>query len=268
MRSRLFAGLVAAATFAACNSGTEKTYGQLTVELTDAPNPMIESATAYISSVYLTGGGDDGDSTGGHTVISSASQSYDLLDLTNGVTATLGSATIPTGTYSQLRLVVDSATITLKDPYKFADGTSTRSLKTPSAQQSGIKVNFSGALVIPEGSTTVVVDFDVSRNFLFIGPDSTAPESVMFKPVLHASVKDESGSISGVVTPASAHAVLYAIKGPDTVRTTLADTITGAYTLHFLPAGNYVVKAVGTGLDASKLVVLAASQDTTGVNFP
>lgn len=255
----LFAGIVVA--LGGCGDGTT---GQIAIKLTDAPNPMIQSATVWIRSVYLVGGESE---AGPRYTITDQPQTYDLLTLTGGVTALLGDATIPTGDYTQLRLVVDSARVTLVDGATFGDGTSSRTMTTPSGQQTGIKVNFSGPVHVSPGRTVLVVDFDVARNFVFTGP-SDAPTGVSFKPVLHASVEDLSGSIAGTVTPANDHAFVYAIVGTDTVTSAFADTTTGAYKLWYLPAATYTVAVKGTTLNASKTVTLAVNQDTTGVNFP
>ena len=268
MRSKSFCFLVlipTAVVLTACSSGTDAgTTGQLSVRLTDAPNPIVQSATAYISTIYMIGGSD---TTARRDTISNTKQSFDLLLLTNGVTTALGTATIKTGDYTQMRMIVDSATLTLKAPLKFSDGTSSRTLQTPSAQRTGIKVNFAGPVSVVPGETILIVDFDVLRNFVFTGP-STAPTGVLFKPVLHATVQNVAASIGGAVTPASSKATLYAILNSDTVQTALADTITGAYKLRFLPPGSYTVSAAGTGLAVTKTLTLRAAQDTTGVNFP
>lgn len=268
MRSTSFRLLVVVPTalaLVACGGGTDAgTTGQLNVQLTDAPNALLQSATAYISTIYMIGGAD---TAGRRDTISNTKQSFDLHQLTNGVTAALGTATIRTGSYTQMRLIVDSATVTLKAPLQFSDGTSSRTLQTPSAQRTGIKVNFAGPVSVVPGETILVVDFDVLRNFVFTGPNS-APTGVLFKPVLHATVQNVAASIAGTVTPASAKATLYAILNGDTVHTALADTTTGAYKLRFLPPGAYTVTAAGTGLAASKALTLRAAQDTVGVNFP
>jgi len=268
MRSKSFRFVVlvpAAIVLAACSDTTAAgTTGQLSVQLTDAPNPMVQSATAYISTIYMIGGAD---TAGRRDTITNTKQSFDLLTLTNGVTAALGTATIKTGDYTQMRLIVDSATVTLKSPLKFSDGTSSKTLQTPSAQRTGIKVNFAGPVSVVPGQTILVVDFDVLRNFVFTGP-STGPTGVLFKPVLHATVQNVAASIAGTVTPASSKATLYALLNGDTVQTAMADTTTGAYKLRFLPPGAYSVSAAGTGLAVTKTLTLRAAQDTTGVNFP
>jgi hypothetical protein len=249
----------------ACGNETEPSAnGTLVVRLTDAPSDVLESATIYVSevSVNVNGAGAS------DVVITSTDASFDLLDLQNGVTATIGSASIPTGTYHQVRVLVDSGRVVLKAGHTFSDGTNTAKLTVPSGSQSGIKVNISPPVTVTEGETVLVVDFDVSQSFVFQGP-SDHPNGVLFKPVLHATVLDVAASISGTVTPALSSATVYAIAGTDTVGTAFANPTTGAYTLHFLPPGNYVVgvKATGFQVALSAAIVLGNAQALTGVNF-
>ena len=167
----------------------------------------------------------------------------------------------------QLRFVVDSARVTLVAGKTFSDGTNSKTMKTPSAQQSGIKVNFSGPVNVTPGQTILVVDFDVARNFVFTGP-SASPTGVLFKPVLHASVRDVAGSIAGTVTPVSARARLYAIMNGDTVTSALADSVTGSYKLWFLTPGSYSVAATATGFTTQTASTsVAEAQNVTSVNF-
>ena len=88
---------------------------------------------------------------------------------------------------AQLRLVVDSARITLADGFTFQDGSTTKSLKVPSGGHSGIKVSFPGKLDLTE-DVDVVVDFDVAQNFVFQGPPAR-PHDVLFTPHLKGSVQ-------------------------------------------------------------------------------
>lgn len=251
---------------AACNKTSEPGMGQVTTQLTDAPIANVQSATVWISRIYLIGGSD---TTGTQFTISSTPASYDLLSLQGGVTAALGTATIPAGDYTQMRLVVDSARVTLASPLTFVGGSASATVRVPSGMQTGIKVNLQGAVHVAPGQTILVVDFDASQNFVLTGP-AGAPTGILFKPLLHATVADVAASISGTVTPASAKAKVYAIftSNGDTVTTALADPTSGAYKLWYLPPGAYTVTAVGTGLNVSKSVTVLAAQDTTGVNFP
>ena len=251
------AALVSLCALAACNEGPQ--LGQVNLRLTDAPNPGIASADVWVSRVYLVGG-DSG------VNISTTPAQYDLLSLQGGVTAALGSALIPVGDYEQLRLVVDSARITLAGGATFSDGTDSRTLKVPSGMSTGIKVNFGGPIHVAPGQTTIVVDFDASRSFVFTGSGSS-PTGALFKPVIHATAQDVAGSVSGVVLPDTAHAHLFAINGTDTVATAAADS-TGAYVLMFLPPGSYTIAAAATGFTtATQPVTVGPAQHVTGVNF-
>jgi hypothetical protein len=255
--------LILVGALACSEEGTSGT-GTVVVRLTDAPADDFASAVVYISEVTLKGSGAGAN----ELVISNTEQSYDLLTLQNGVTATLGTATVPTGSYSQIRLLVDSARVTLKAGNTFADGTNTAKLTVPSGSQTGLKVTFSPPVTVTEGQTVLVVDFDISQSFLFQGPHDH-PNSVSFRPVLHATATDVAASISGIILPVIAHATVYAIAGTDTVQTAFADVTTGAYTLQFLPPGTYVVGAAATGFQSatSASLTLGNAQVLTGVNL-
>jgi len=257
----VFGAIIAAAAITSCSTEPEET-GRLTLQLTDAPAPELDSARVYVSRVYVIG-------DAGEVTISDTAAVYELLDLQNGITEALGSEVITAGNYSQLRMVVDSARAVLTPPLTFSDGTSATDLKTPSGSTSGVKVNFAGPIPVVPGETVLIVDFDVSRSFVFQGPASN-PNGITFKPVVHAVVADIAGSISGTVLPATSGAQLAAVTAAgDTVATALADGQTGAYTLMFLPPDTYSVKVSATGFQPAQMddVVLAASQTLTGVDF-
>jgi len=264
MRANSLAYLFAASCLAvgACSDGgtSNATMGTLTVRLADAPGEEVESAVIWVSGVSIVG--EDG-----IHIISSDTASYNLLALQHGVTAYLGSAEIPVGTYSQLRLIVDSARITLKAPTTFTSGSGSASLKVPSGSTSGLKVNLGNVSVVP-GETVLLVDFDVSRSFVFQGPPG-GPKSASFKPVIHATVMDVAGSIAGTVQPASSKAGLYAIQGLDTIATASADSLTGAYVIRYLAPGAYSVLARAAGFKDGVVdpVLVGNSQNVTGVDF-
>lgn len=256
--------LALVAGLAGCDSGVGTQMSHVYVRLSDAPAPPLASAQIWTSKVYLVGQ----DGTSRFTITETPAQ-YDLLALQSGITALLGDNLIPVGDYESLRLVVDSALVTLATPGLFANGTDTATLKVPSGPQTGLKVEFGGPVHIAPGQTDLVVDFDVSRSFVFTGP-SGQPNGVLFKPVLHGVVTDQAGSISGTSSPASAKGELFAINGSDTVATAQADPTTGAYTLMFLPPATYTVadSSTVTGHKATPTTVpLAPGAHVTGVDF-
>ncbi|MGH7752189.1 MAG: DUF4382 domain-containing protein [Gemmatimonadales bacterium] len=177
-QSFLHLAVLAITGLVACD-GTGPQLAQVNLYLTDAPSDQIASAQVWISRAYLVPGG---------FTITSTPQQFDLLTLQNGVTALLGSNDIPVGDYAQLRLVVDSAKITLGDGATFADGSSARTLKVPSGAESGIKVTFPGRLHVDPAGADIVVDFPVAKNFVFQGPASS-PHGVLFTPTLHGTVQ-------------------------------------------------------------------------------
>jgi len=159
--------------------------------LTDAPSDMIASAEVWISHVYLQGGvGEPEEDGGGRVDLFNDPESphhYDLLDLQDGLTADLtGFVEIEAGLYQGLRLVVDSARVTLVEGLAFPDDTDTALLMVPSGSESGIKVMLDDVIEVAEGESTILtVDFDVDRNFVIQGDQGQGViEGVLFTPVL------------------------------------------------------------------------------------
>lgn len=267
--------------------------GQVTVALTDAPTSMFASATVDVGAVRLLGEG------GPPITLTEDGGVHDLLELQDGIMVDLAMLDVDPGTYTQLRLVVESAEVTLAAGYQFADGTTTRELQVPSGAQSGIKVNLRAAdgnedgagIEIAAGETIlVVVDLDVSRNFVLQGdPDSPQGlQDVLFTPLLRATVNDVAGSISGTVTYTSAtpadeteFATIEADLDPLTslvledMQTTTATTTAaadGTYTLWFLSPGSYDLSASATigGMeytDGPQTVAVGQSEDVEDVDF-
>lgn len=160
--------------------------GLLRIMLTDAPADILDSAMVVISRVYLVPALED---SGFVELLpdSAEPKTYDLLTLRDSLEAFLAETPVPPDTFSQLRLVVDSATVSLAEGYEFRDGTTSKTLHVPSGQQSGIKVQLAEPIAAQVGWVTiVVVDFDVNDNFVIQGnPESPAGiQGILFTPVL------------------------------------------------------------------------------------
>jgi len=292
MRSALpvMSALVAAITLGACGESVSVNTGgaaSVRVLLTDAPIDYVESAMVDIGRVELLPA--DG---GAHIVLSDDGTDgpVDLLDLQNSVTMMIADADIEAGTYSQLRLIVESASVELKNPYLFVSGDSVMNLTVPSGAQTGIKLNLTGedgeALVIPEGETVLVVDFDVSRSFVMQGsPDTPAGiKGMHFQPTLRVVVYDVAGSMSGTVSTqldsTRVDSLTVTAEPVDEglleayqtqTATTMTDSL-GAYTIPFLIPGAYTVRVTlpDTTLVTSPdsiSVTVGASEDVTDVDF-
>jgi hypothetical protein len=278
-----FALAVAIAVSACSDSTMVGGPAHLTVLLTDAPMDYIESAEVDIGAVILVPA-----DSGAHITLSEDGTDgpVNLLELQDAATELLGEADIEAGAYSQLRLIVESASVTLADGYEFTDGTTERDLFVPSGAQTGIKLLLGSAdggdegepLVIPPGETMLVVDFDVSQSFVIQGnPETPAGiHGMHFKPTLRVVVADVAGSIAGSVTTALDSTTR--VDSLAVMATFAADTATtrtrndGTYTLSFLAPGSYVVwvTPADTTLDVdpdSAVVVVGASEDVVGVDF-
>jgi hypothetical protein len=253
---------------------------RVTVLLTDAPHAYLESAVVTIDRVEIL------PMDGPAVVISTDGGTHDLLELQDGVTAELGSAVMDAGLYHQLRLIVSHAEVTLKDGYEFTDGSTTKTIHVPSGAQTGIKVNLSAAdggdgegVEIRPGEMVLVVDFDVSQNFVMQGSAETPAgiHGFLFTPLLRAVVEDVAGSIEGTVTApedvdTEGLTVLAtregAAQGEAAVTTVVKED--GAFKLHFLPPGTYEVTIddVPEGYSASvEIVEVGKSEDVTGVEL-
>jgi hypothetical protein len=131
--------------------------GTVNVALTDAPFPFSQVKSVDIFVLRIDGKIADvdsleasnvNDSTGWKTLVSPAT-GINLLNLSGGKTANLGSATLPVGTYRSFRLVIDTdkSSVTLTDDSK-------PDIKWPSAGKNGIKLILDKPFEVVDGSTS------------------------------------------------------------------------------------------------------------------
>lgn len=269
--------LLAGVTLAACDSPTSiNRDAYLQLQLTDAPADYLESAVVEIGRIEILP--LDG---GPAVVIVEDAGSYDLLQLQDGVTADLGAAHIESGEYAQLRMIVESAELTLAEGYEFTDGSTTRTLFVPSGDQTGIKINLTPAdgdgdagVDIRPGETVLVVDFDVSQNFVMQGDAESAAgiQGYLFTPTLRAVVRDIAGSIAGTVTaPAGVEVEDLQVSATRSGSTEAAATALvkadGTYLLPFMAPGTYnvTVAAPENHTASTAEVTVGENEDVTDV---
>jgi hypothetical protein len=149
---------------------------------------------------------------------------YDLLKLVNDDDTLLADAELNTGRVEQIRLILGS-----ENYVKLKGQTDSIKLTTPSAQQSGLKLNIhqdvkSGVLY------KLLLDFDVAKSV-----HQTGNGKYMLKPVIRTILDAIGGSIKGYVKPNTFQTSVLAIQGSDTVASTYTDN------------GNYLIKGLGAG---------------------
>jgi hypothetical protein len=140
--------------------------------LKDAPGDVL-TAVVTIDAVQLVG--QDGVRT-----LSETPTTVDLLTLANAATDLVKDAVVPSGIYTQLRLVISGAYIEVDngdgstslyasspDYAGLPDGaTVDGALQMPSFAQSGLKVTLpSDALTLTTDEKVVLIDFDVEQSF-------------------------------------------------------------------------------------------------------
>jgi hypothetical protein len=226
--SFVFFAFLFAVSFSSCSSKSNGDKATLAVRMTDAPADydavLIDLQDVQIN---VTGDGDNG----WQSLAGVNKGIYNLLDLVNGKDTLLIKADIPTGRLHQIRLVLGNNNAVVINGV-------TIPLSTPSAQQSGLKLNVqqdvtSGILY------TMVLDFDAARSIV-----STGSGKYNLKPVIRTVLNAVGGSIKGAVTPGTVLTSVFAIQGADTL-STFTD-INGGYLIRGVPAGTYTVQYLPT----------------------
>jgi len=150
---------------------------------------------------------------------------YNLLEFVNGKDTLLVDDQLPSGYISQIRLILGENNTVMIDSMVY-------DLKTPSAQQSGLKLNVQEEIISGE-SYAYVIDFVVEKSIV-----ETGNGKYILKPVIKVYTEAVSGSIQGVAWPLEAKAMVMAIMDEDTV-STYADTVSGMFLIRGLSEGNY-----------------------------
>jgi hypothetical protein len=224
----------------ACNDDSNSTgTTKMEVRMTDSPGDYKE-VNIDIKSVQVHKEAD-GDDKGWITLDEINPGIYNLLDFANGKDTLLASSTLPAGKISQIRLILgDNNTLKLKD------GT-VKALKTPSGQQSGIKLKINANL---ESDVTYVLllDFDAAKSIV---PRGNGQYNL--KPVIRTITQAVAGGIKGKVTPAEYKPGIYVISAAkDTIGGFANDN--GDFLIKGVPAGTYTVKFYTEGDAHNKAV--------------
>lgn len=151
---------------------------------------------------------------------------YDLLKFRNGLDTLLVRADVPAGRISQIRLILGPNNSVVVDG-------NVEPLKTPSAQQSGLKLNLNQRFEAG-GSYTVWIDFDAGKSIV-----ETGNGKYNLKPVIRAYSALTDGRIKGYVTPLQALVTVYADNGVDTYAA-IPDA-NGYFVFAGLPEGTYTI---------------------------
>lgn len=218
-----------AAFFTSCDKTVDNSAhfpSHMDIYLTDSPGDY-QAVWIDIQKVMIKSpDADSSDDTGWTEAPLLRPGLYNLLDFRNGADTVLGGVDLPAGTVSQIRLVLgDDNFLVLHDGTKVP-------LTTPSAQQSGLKLNVHAELK-PGIPYALVLDFDAARSIVQAGNSG----KYILKPVIRTFAKEAGGAMDGVVLPDSARAQVLAILNTDTL-SAIPDSA-GNYKFWGVPDGSY-----------------------------
>jgi len=232
------------------NSSSGNSTSRMTISLTDDPS-AYDAVNIDIEDIQVNSSADSGTNSGWTSLPLNRKGVYNLLDFRNGIDTVLTSQELPAGTISQIRLILGSNNSVVVNGV-------TLPLTTPSAQQSGLKLNVHATLVAGI-EYKLWIDFDAARSIV-----QTGNGSFILKPVIRTYTDATSGAIKGIVLPPNSHSLVYAIQNvTDTIGSAVADSTSGNFLIGGLPAGNY---NVGIHVaDSSYMDSTIATSVTTGV---
>ena len=222
--------VLAMATFTNCSgddNDAAETAGnaRVKISMTDAPGDF-DAVFVEVIDVKIKSNNEPGED-GWISVGNVTPRVYNLLDLTGGVTVMLADSQIPSGYLGQIRLILGNNNSVVIDGV-------THELRTPSAQQSGLKLKIDQTLQ-PGITYNFLIDFDVERSIVVAGNSG----NINLHPVLRVIANAVSGSIEGKVVNAGFQSVVSVTVGNEIISSyTNAE---GFFVLYGLPQGTYDV---------------------------
>ncbi len=209
-------------------SDDENGTAKFSLRLTDSP-AEFEEVLIDVQEVKVSFQSEDEDEISWITLDGLEPAVINLLELTNGTDVLLADEELPVGTISQIRLVLgDNNQVKVDGEYY--------DIKTPSAQQSGLKLNVHAEL--QAGITYKMwLDFDAGRSVVEKGNGSYS-----LKPVIRTFTEATSGAIRGTVSPVESNVYIHAISEDLDTVSTYADTETGFFLIRALEDGDYKLK--------------------------
>jgi len=258
---------------AGCGGGSGSDNGSMRVALTDAPSCGFDAVNVTVQKVRIHQSASASDTDSGWSEITvSGNNRFDLLSLQNGVLAELGQTPLAPGKYQQMRLVLaanDTAN-PLANSVTPTGGSET-ALNTPSALQSGLKMNVD-LTIEANKMADLVIDFDACKSVVSAGNSG----QYNLKPVLKVIPRFVSG-VQGFVdlTLANGSTLVTLQQNGVVVRSTSPDS-TGKFLLQPVAAGTYdlVLTAPGhvtrvvTGVTVTADTVTAFNTAATQLTLP
>lgn len=268
---KLALGIFAVAGLAACGGGGgaggggSADSGTLRLAMTDAPSCGYDAVNVTVVKVRVHQSSSAGDNDSGWSeIVLNPARRLNLLDLTNGVLDELGQTPLPTGKYTQLRLVLaDNGGATPFANSVIPTGGAEVALKTPSGQQSGVKANINIDIAANK-MADFVLDFDACKSVVTAGGSG----KYLLKPVVAVIPRYVSG-VAGFVdlaTLANGNTSVSLQQAGVVIKATAPDN-TGKFLLQPVAPGAYTLVMTAPGRTTMVVTNVAVTADTvTPVN--
>lgn len=216
---------LSALVFIGCTTDEKQTVG---FYLTDAPaDKEIVAVHVDVQEIRYSTNGENWTDLAISPVI------VNLLDFQNGKDTLLSNIELEAGVkIQQIRLLLgENNTITLSDGTEHA-------IQTPSAQESGLKINVQSEAEVHSGYK-VVIDFDASRSIVKRGNGE-----YLLKPVIRSYISANTSSLYGTISPADVSLRIFTVNPAGDTIATVSDTLqNNLFVLHGLASGSYSVMA-------------------------
>ncbi len=267
---RLSLSVVALLALASCGGGggggDAGSSGTLRLALTDAPACGFDKVSVTVLKVRVHQSSTASDSDGGWSeIVLSPAKRIDLLSLTNGVLFELGQTPLPTGKYTQMRLVLGDNNVAnpLANSVVPTGGIETE-LTTPSGQQSGIKINIDLDIAANK-MADFVLDMDACKSISVVGAGKSG--KYLLKPQLRLIPRYVNG-VLGFVDASLANGLASASlqQAGVVVRATVSDS-SGRLLLQPVSPGTYTLVLTAAGKTTLVVTGVPVVTDTvTSVN--
>lgn len=201
-------------------------FANISIKLVDGPG-NYDKVFVDVQDILIKMN-DDSEGDSGWESVGVTPGVYDLLELTGGQSAILiDDYEVLAGELSQMRMILGDNNYVVKGEEEFP-------LKTPSAQQSGLKLKINQTLEAGY-LYSFVLDFDVAKSIV----DAGNSNNIILKPVINASLEAASGIIKGVISPSDFQTEVSVMVDGESISTFANTENGGAFMLYGVFAGTY-----------------------------
>jgi len=251
--------LVLFATSCSNDNTTPNSFGNVTVNMTDAPMHYNQFTKANVTIDKM----EIGNSTNPNSFItmSNTPMKINLLGLVNGITETMASLEVPEGTYNMIRLYMSSTEMVMKNGNSYQYSMEQNGFSGNGMMQNGMMLNkdtrsidiaFEHSLMVSNGSMNeYLLDIDVEHSFIPNGVSFSGMGANMmmnmtgftFTPMMRFINMQNAGSFEGTVYDSNgnlANATITLLQN-GSVYTTTHTNSNGEYALIGIPEGDYTI---------------------------